>query len=68
MKGKPTRKAPEIVIRDGAPVAVILDIDEYEEILERQEDAEDLRVLEEMREKPLQFRKLDDFLKEAGNV
>lgn len=49
-------------------MAVILDIDEYEEILERQEDAEDLRVLEEMREKPLQFRKLDDFLKEAGNV
>ena len=64
MKRRSKRKAPEIVLRDGKPAAVILDIDEYREILERLEDVEDLKMLEEMRKKPLKFRKLDDFLKE----
>lgn len=57
-------KSPEIIIRDGKPVAVIIDIDEYQEMLERIEDLEDLRALEEMRKNPQKFRKLDDFLKE----
>jgi hypothetical protein len=64
MKVKTKRKPPEIVIRDSKPVAVILDIGEYQEILERLEDAEDLRTLQEMRKKPLHFRKLNEFLKE----
>ncbi|GIX46093.1 MAG: hypothetical protein KatS3mg131_0304 [Candidatus Tectimicrobiota bacterium] len=64
MKGKAKRKAPDIVLREGKPVAVILDIDEYQEMLERLEDVEDLKMLEEMRKKPLKFRKLEDFLKE----
>ena len=34
--------------------------------LERLEDAEDLKMLKEMRSKPLKFRKLEDFLKEQG--
>jgi PHD/YefM family antitoxin component YafN of YafNO toxin-antitoxin module len=58
------RKSPEIVLRDGRPMAVILDIDEYQEMLERLEDAEDLRVLEEMRQKPLEFKRVEDFLNE----
>jgi len=64
MKVRTKKKPPEIVIRDSKPVAVILDIDEYQEILERLEDAEDLMMLEEMRKKPLRFRKLSEFLKE----
>ena len=51
-------------IRGGKPAAVILDIDEYREMLERLEDMEDLKMLEDMRKKPLKFRALDDFLKE----
>jgi len=58
------RKKPEIILRDRQPRAFILDIDEYQEMLERLEDAEDLRVLEEMRGKPLEFKKLEDFLDE----
>jgi prevent-host-death family protein len=58
------RKDPEIVLRNGKPAAVILDIEEYREMLERLEDAEDLKVLAEMRKKPLNFKRLDDFLKE----
>jgi len=57
-------RAPEIILREGKPAAVILDIDEYRGMLERLEDVEDLRMLKRMRKKKLQFRKLDDFLKE----
>lgn len=64
MRGKVKRKPPEIVLREGKPAAVILDIGEYQEMLERLEDVEDLRMIEEMRKKPLKFRRLKDFLKE----
>ena len=59
-----TQQAPQIVYREGKPVAVILDIEVYREMLERLEDAEDLRMLEEMRNKPLSFRSVDEFLAE----
>lgn len=64
MKSKAKRRAPEIVLKEGKPAAVILDIDEYQEMLERLEDAEDLKILEKMRKKPLNFRKLEEFLEE----
>ena len=64
MKGRPKKKAPEIIIRDGKPTAVILDIEEYQKMLEHLEDAEDLKALVEMREKRLKFKKLEDFLEE----
>lgn len=63
MSSKGKRKTPEIILREGKPAAVILDIDEYREILERLEDVEDLKMLKRMRKKPLKFRKLKDFLK-----
>jgi PHD/YefM family antitoxin component YafN of YafNO toxin-antitoxin module len=63
-QGKAKRKAPEIVLREGKPSAVILDIDDYREMLERLEDLEDLNTLKEMRKRPLKFRKIEDFLKE----
>lgn len=55
---------PELIIRGGKPVAVILDIEEYREMLERLEDLEDLRALEEMRREPLDLQPLDEFLDE----
>jgi len=64
MKGKVKGKTPEIVLREGKPSAVILDIDEYRQMLERLEDLEDLNTLREMRRRPLKFRKIEDFLKE----
>ena len=64
MKKRGKRKAPEIVFSEGKPTAVILDIDEYQEILERLEDAEDLKMLEDMKKTPLKFRSLEDFLRE----
>ena len=64
MTAKAKKKEPEIIFREGKPAAVILGIDDYQEILERLEDAEDLRILAEMRQKPLKFKKLEDFLAE----
>lgn len=58
----------EIVVREGKPVAVIMDIDDYRDILERLEDWEDLKALEEMRSRPLSFRRLEDFLKLRGEM
>ncbi len=64
MKAKVKRKVPEIILREGKPSAVILDIDDYREMLERLDDLEDLNMLKEMRKRTLKFRKLEDFLKE----
>jgi PHD/YefM family antitoxin component YafN of YafNO toxin-antitoxin module len=66
MNAKAKRKEPEIIFRGGKPAAVIIDIDEYQEMLERLEDAEDLKILAEMRQKPLKFKRLEDFLVEAA--
>jgi len=68
MKTRRKRKDPQIVIRGGKPTAVILSIEEYRELLERVEDAEDLRMLKAMRKRPLKFRRFDDFLKDSGRV
>ena len=62
MKEKRLRKSPEIVLRQGKPEAVILDIDDYREMLERLEDLEDLRLLKQMKKKQLKFRKFEEFL------
>jgi prevent-host-death family protein len=53
---------PEIVTRKGKPVSVILPIGEYEELLERVEDAGDIAWLKKARRKKLQYRSLDDYL------
>jgi hypothetical protein len=68
MKARRKRKDPEIVMRGGKLTAVILGIEEYRELLERVEDAEDLKTLRAMRKRPLKFRKLDDFLKDSASV
>jgi len=54
----------EIVYRDGEPVAVILNIEEYREMLERLEDLEDLALLDEVRARGLAVRPLEEFLEE----
>jgi len=59
-----TKHKPQIILRNGKPSAVIIDIEDYRELLERLEDAEDLRELEEMRKRPLTFTKLEDFTQE----
>ena len=59
---KTTLLEPEIVTRKGKPVSVILPIKEYQELLERAEDAEDMAWLKRARQKPLHYRPLEDYL------
>ena len=61
-------KVPELIIRDGKPVSVILPIKKYEELLERLEDADDLAYLKKLRTKPLSFRPLSEYLAERGKA
>ena len=59
---KATHREPEIVTRNGKPVSVIVPIKDYEELLERAEDAEDIAWLKKARRKKLQYRPLEDYL------
>ena len=61
---KATLPEPEIVTRKGKPVSVIIPIKEYEELLERVADAEDVAWLKRARRKPLRYRPLEDYLAE----
>ena len=58
------KRQVRLVVEDGEPRGVILDIQDYIEMLERLEDAEDLAALNEMRQKPLEFRRFEEFLEE----
>ena len=57
---------PEIVTRKGKPVSVIIPIKDYEELLERVEDSDDVAWLKRARSKPLHFRPLEDYLAERN--
>jgi hypothetical protein len=66
MRAKSKKNLPEIVFRGGKPAAVILDIEKYRDMVERLDDVEDLKMLEDIRKKPLKFRTLEEFLRESS--
>ncbi|MFH1994180.1 MAG: type II toxin-antitoxin system Phd/YefM family antitoxin [Nitrospinota bacterium] len=55
---------PQIIMKNGRPDAVIIDLNDYERLLERLEEKEDIEGLQEMRAGGTKFRKFDDFLAE----
>lgn len=61
---KATLLEPEIVSRRGKPVSVIIPLKDYEELLERLEDVQDVRWLKRSRCKPLHYRPLENYLAE----
>lgn len=61
-----TNQEPEIVTRNGKPVSVIIPIKDYEELLERAEDGEDLSWLKRARRKKPSYRLLEDYLTERS--
>lgn len=61
---KVTDRQPEIVTRNGKPVSVIIPIKDYEELLERAEDTEDVAWLKRARRKKLHYRPLEEYLAE----
>lgn len=63
---KATLSEPEIVTRKGKPVSVIIPIKDYEELLERVEDTDDVAWLKQARRKPLHYGPLEDYLAERN--
>lgn len=57
---------PEIIVRNGKPVSVVLPLKRYQELLERAEDAADLAWLKKARKKPRSYRPLEAYLAERG--
>ena len=55
---------PEIVTRKGKPISVILPTKDYNALLERLEDAEDVAYMRKARTGPLSFRPFGDYLAE----
>jgi hypothetical protein len=51
-----------VVDDSGKPVRVLLDVREYEELLERAEDAEALAMLQKMKKRPTKYVKLSEAL------
>lgn len=49
-------------MRNGKPSAVILNIVDYEKLLEQLEQKEDLKALAAVRKKPMKFYSFDEFL------
>ena len=65
---KRVSKEPEMIVRGGKPVSVILPIKEHEELLERLEAAEEIAYLKKLRSKPLSFRPLSEYLAERSSA
>jgi hypothetical protein len=55
-----------VVNEQGQPIQVLLDIAEYEELLERIEDTEALRMLEGMKQSPREYMSVDDLTASLG--
>ncbi len=64
---KRTIRTPEVIYRNNKPVSVIIDVDEYNNMLERLEDIEDLKFIENLKREKLKFKRLDDFLTEYND-
>ena len=58
MKTKLLKKTPQIIFQGNKPVSVIVNVNDYVEMLERLEDVEDLKILNEMKKKQLKFNKI----------
>lgn len=55
---------PKIVYDDGKPSLVILNIADYQYLLERAEDTEDLKEINRLRKQKSSFRPFETFLNE----
>ena len=55
---------PDFIYRDDKPVAAIIDIEIFNEIIDKFEDEEDIAYLKDARNGELSFREFNDYLKE----
>jgi len=55
-------KEPEIIYISGKPIAVILTLAQYEELLERVEDTAELKWLQKTRRQGVFYRPFSEYL------
>lgn len=56
---------PKIIVKNGRPRSVVLDIKDYERLLELVADREDLMELKLIKKSKTYFRELNDYLKKS---
>ena len=61
-----TKYKPDLIYRGKKPVAVVLKIKDYEDLLDELEDKEDLEYIDNLKKQELDFFVFDDYLKERG--
>ena len=66
MTGSYPMSVQYVVNEQGQPIQVLLDIAEYEELLERIEDTEALHMLEEMKQSPREYMSFEDLTASLG--
>lgn len=54
---------PQIVVKNGKPVAVLVSIEEYEALLEAAEQAADLRAIRAMKKADWETVSFDEYLR-----
>ena len=59
---------PDFIYRDNKAVAAVLDIDVFNEILEKLEDDDDINYLKNSRPDNFEFIDFDDYLAEKKRV
>jgi len=55
---------PQIIVENGRPKAVVLDIEKYRKLLELVEDKEDLLELKKIKKSATNFKELKEYIKE----
>ena len=65
---KATTHESEIVTRSGRPVSVIIPIKDYQELLERAEDSEDIAWLKRARRKKQHYRPLEEYVSQRNGI
>ncbi len=61
---KVIKTKPQVILKNGKPDAVIINVKDYYKMLDRLEDKKCLAEFERMRKGRLKFRKFDAFLLE----
>ena len=65
---KVIKTRPQVIMKNGVPDAVIVDIADYRNLLQRLQDKEDIDDLEKIRRGSLRFRGFDDLIDEHNNA
>ncbi len=56
---------PRIIVKNGRPKSVVLDIKDYKRLIGLVEDREDLIELKRIKKSKTSFRELNDYLKKS---